>query len=78
MEPAPIPSGIAQMQNHRKFCEQENPSSAAAVSPVEMAVTFAVPRFAIIFVLKRLETTVPPEMTAETKLAYETGTWNSP
>ena len=55
MEPAPIPRGTAQRQSQRKLCEQEKPANAAAVRAVERAVTFAVPSFAMTFVLKRLE-----------------------
>lgn len=42
-----------------------------AVRVVEIAVTFAVPSLAMTFVLKRLEMTVPAEIIAEIKLAYE-------
>lgn len=45
-----------------------------AVRVVEIAVTFAVPSLAMTFVLKRLEMTVPAEIIAEIKLAYEIGT----
>ena len=74
MEPAPIPRGTAHRQSQRKPWEQENPNNAIAVSVVETAVTFAVPSLAMTFVLKRLEITVPVEIIAEIKLAYETGT----
>lgn len=62
------------MHIHRKSCEHEKPNNAIAVRLVEIAVTFAVPSLAMIFVLNRLEITVPEEIITEIKLAYETGT----
>lgn len=68
------PQGTAHRQSQRKLCEQEKPNNAMAVRVVEIAVTFAVPSLAMTFVLKRLEMTVPAEIIAEIKLAYEIGT----
>lgn len=78
MDPAPIPRGMAQTQSQRKWFEQENPSRAAAVKALEKAETLAVPKAAMILVLKRLERTVQLDTVAEIKLTYETGTCKSP
>ena len=73
MAPAPRPSGIASRQSHGKPGAAAKPSSAAAVSAVETAVTRPVPNRLMSAAEERLEMMVPQQVTIVTALPHETG-----
>lgn len=73
MAPAPRPRGAASRHSHGKPGATAKPSSAAAVSAVETAVTRPVPKRPMSAAEERLETMVPQQVTIVTMLPHETG-----